>query len=132
MVKADVSLDLERRIGRVLVVEDDPGERARLISFLRKFGLYEISQAQNGREGLNYLGQGKYRVVFSDCSMPEIDGLQMLESMRERGDYTPVVYVTSTNPDDVVPFADMFGPYDLVSKIHMEQDLPKVIGKYLH
>ncbi len=67
--------------GRVLVVEDDAGQRRMLADFLRDLGL-EVAEAAHGREGLDHFQQGSFDLVISDLRMPEMDGQELLREVK--------------------------------------------------
>jgi CheY-like chemotaxis protein len=56
-----------------------------------------IDLARHGGEALQLLADQRYTGVFLDLMMPEIDGFQVLDQMKQRGDRTPVVVVTAVD-----------------------------------
>lgn len=56
-----------------------------------------IDLARDGGEALQLLAKQRYTAVFLDLMMPEVDGFQVLDQMRQRGDRTPVVVVTAVD-----------------------------------
>jgi CheY-like chemotaxis protein len=68
---------------RALVVEDDLAIRLLVSAVLRREG-FVVDPAVNGREALALLGDRTYAVIVLDLTMPEIDGVQLLESLRRR------------------------------------------------
>ena len=82
----------------VLVVDDDPDIGSALEMLLRYEG-FEVWTAQNGRQALARLDkeQGAGRradLVLTDVKMPEMDGLALLERLRERADPPAVVMIS--------------------------------------
>ena len=67
----------------VLVVDDSPMARKMLIRSLPPNWDIEISQAGNGLEALEAYRAGKVDVMFLDLTMPEMDGYQVLETLRK-------------------------------------------------
>jgi DNA-binding response OmpR family regulator len=78
---------------RVLVVDDDADIRGLLRELLERAG-YEVVEAANGREGLRTLYSASPDLVFLDVSMPELDGWQTLERIRDISD-VPVLMLTA-------------------------------------
>jgi DNA-binding response OmpR family regulator len=78
---------------RVLVVDDDADIRGLLRQLLERTG-YEVIEAANGREGLRSLYSSSPDLVLLDVSMPEFDGWQTLERIRDVSD-VPVVMLTA-------------------------------------
>jgi DNA-binding response OmpR family regulator len=94
-------------VTRVLIVEDEP----RLVSFLEK-GLrgngFTTSLARNGATALAIASDADFDLMILDLGLPDIDGLDVLRSLRERGDRLPVVILTAR--DEV---SDKVGGFDL-------------------
>ena len=84
---------------RILVVDDEPAVQSALS---RAFALedYDVSQAMDGRQALERLGEAPYEVVILDISMPHIDGLEVCRRLREGGDRTPVLMLTAREEVD--------------------------------
>lgn len=85
----------------VLVVDDSPMARKMLIRALPPEWDVEITQASGGQEALDFYRQGKVEVMFLDLNMPEIDGYQVLETIRHE-DMNCLVIVVSA---DIQPAA---------------------------
>ena len=85
----------------VLVVDDSPIARKMLIRALPTNWDIEITQATGGAEALAAYRAGNVEVMFLDLTMPEIDGYQVLETLR-REDMNCLVIVVSA---DVQPEA---------------------------
>jgi DNA-binding response OmpR family regulator len=81
------------RRARVLVVDDDADIRGLLKQLLERAG-YELAEAANGREALRAFYATSPDLVLLDVSMPEMDGWQTLERIRDLSD-VPVVMLTA-------------------------------------
>jgi DNA-binding response OmpR family regulator len=100
---------------RVLIIEDE----AKVASFISK-GLeeeaYEVEVVYNGRDGLDRLTADRYDIVLLDLMIPEISGLEVLKTIRERGVNTPVLIITAkSSKEDVVRGLDT-GSDDYLTK----------------
>ena len=69
----------------ILVVDDSGVMRSMIIKTLKLSGtdIGKIFQASNGLEGLEMLKQTKMDLILVDINMPVMDGMEMLEKMRE-------------------------------------------------
>lgn len=85
----------------VLVVDDSPMARKMLIRALPASWDVDIAQAGSGVEALAAYRSGQVDVMFLDLTMPEMDGYQVLETLR-REDLNCLVVVVSA---DVQPKA---------------------------
>lgn len=82
---------------RVLLAEDDEQVRRPLGRSLSGAG-YDVTTVENGQKALEQLRETPFDVIVSDIAMPEMDGIQLLRSIRERDVDVPVVLVTGA-PD---------------------------------
>ena len=79
--------------GHVLVVDDDADIRGLLRELLERQG-YQVTEAANGRDGLRALYASPPDVVLLDISMPELDGWETLERIRDVSE-VPVAMLTA-------------------------------------
>ena len=78
---------------RVLVIDDDGDIRRLVVELLERAG-HSVDQAENGRSGLRALHKTPPDLVVLDVSMPELDGWETLERIRDLGD-VPVLMLTA-------------------------------------
>jgi DNA-binding NtrC family response regulator len=79
---------------RILIVDDDPGQRSLLDSFLRGQG-FETVLAESGERALELLPSGKFSMMISDVRMPGLTGLETLQRARKIFPTLPVLLVTA-------------------------------------
>ena len=79
---------------RILIVDDDPGQRSLLDSFLRS-QKFETVLADSGRLALETLRAGKFDMMISDVRMPGLTGLETLRLARKEHATLPVLLVTA-------------------------------------
>jgi DNA-binding NtrC family response regulator len=79
---------------RILIVDDDPGQRSLLNSFLRTQG-FEPVTADSGQHALETLRTGKFDMMISDVRMPGLSGLETLRLARQEHAALPVLLVTA-------------------------------------
>ncbi len=80
----------------VLVVDDDEVQRDLLRKILEKDG-YAVSEAVNGREALERLGESTPGLILLDLMMPEMDGFEFVEALRHNEAWRsiPVLVITA-------------------------------------
>lgn len=78
----------------ILIVDDDPGQRSLLYSFLSQQG-FQITQAVSGEDALDRLIEKPYSMMISDVRMPGLSGLETLHRVREIHKDLPVLMVTA-------------------------------------
>jgi DNA-binding response OmpR family regulator len=81
------------RRSRILVVDDDSDIRGLLRELLARAG-YDVSEAESGKAGLRQFYSSPPDLVLLDVSMPELDGWQTLERIRDLSE-VPVVMLTA-------------------------------------
>ena len=79
---------------RLLIVDDDPGQRSLLNSFLQSQG-FETALADSGERALEILRTGKFAMMISDVRMPGLSGLETLRRARQEHATLPVLLVTA-------------------------------------
>jgi len=79
---------------RLLLVEDEPTLRQNLQEFLSS-AQYSVDAAADGKEGL-YLGrEHPYDVAIVDIGLPEIDGIELIKTLRDEGIAFPIIILTA-------------------------------------
>jgi len=111
---------------RVLVIEDEADLRRLLRMVLERAG-YEVVDAPNGKSGLRCFHEQRPDVVVLDVGLPDLDGWQVLERLREMSD-VPVLILTArsleaekvrglhSGADDYV--TKPFGREELAARVH--------------
>ncbi len=79
---------------RILIIEDEDSIADFLVRGLREEG-YTVERAADGEEGWHYLKSGSWDVVVLDWWLPGSDGLSLLQRFRQRGQDTPVLFLTA-------------------------------------
>ena len=106
---------IENRERRILVVDDDPDARKIVYEALRTQG-YQVFESTSGRDGLRAIDSIYPHMVLLDVNMPDLDGVATLRRLRQRDDYTSVVFVSGqSTTEDVIRGLDA-GADDYVCK----------------
>ena len=99
---------------KILVVDDEPPIRKLLRMGLSTQG-YEILEAPNGKTALELLSQ-KPDLVILDLGLPDIQGLELLRTMRARSESVPIVVLSSRGDEAGKVEALDLGADDYVTK----------------
>jgi len=99
----------------VLIIDDDPTFCLMLKSFLSKKD-FTTETAFSGTEALTQVRNNNFDVVLSDFRLPDTDGLELLENIREIKPGTPVIIMTSYADIRIAVKAMKIGAYEYVTK----------------
>lgn len=108
---------VEKRAGRILVVDDEPHIRRILTALLGMEG-FQVKLARDGDQGLTVWATGHFDLVILDLVMPGASGLEVLSRIRsdpERGS-TPVIILTAKGQDTDREAALAGGADDFLTK----------------
>jgi two-component system OmpR family response regulator len=83
----------------ILLIEDDTEAAKFLVKGLRESG-YSVDHAADGREGLFRATEGQFDLVVTDRMLPHIDGLAIIQLMRQKGIATPVLVLSALGTVD--------------------------------
>ena len=113
-------MDTNNKLGRILMVEDDPKDVELTLSALEEYNLAnEVVVTRDGQQALDYLYcRGEYKtrsggnpaVMLLDLKLPKVDGLEVLKQIKSDGELRmiPVVVLTSSKEEK-----DMVASYKL-------------------
>jgi len=118
---------------KVLIVDDSPVMRKIVTRGLRQAGFtgHTIEEAGNGKEGLEKVQSFEPDLILSDWNMPEMSGIEFLETLREQGCRIPFCFVTSEASEEMRSRAISSGAEGLVTKPFTPDALQKQLGKFL-
>jgi two-component system response regulator HydG len=100
---------------RILIIDDDPTFCTMLKGFLTKKE-FDVAAVFSATEGLNQVQKNKFDVVLSDYRLPDIDGLDLLQSIRDENPALPVVIMTSYADIRIAVQAMKMGAFEYVTK----------------
>ncbi|MGE4277752.1 MAG: response regulator transcription factor [Lawsonibacter sp.] len=111
---------------RLLIAEDELDLAEALTVFFEK-NQYTVDAVHDGADAYDYASTGAYDAVILDVMMPKLDGIQVLQRLREEGISTPVMMLTAkaekddrivgfdSGADDYLP--KPFSPDELLSRV---------------
>lgn len=87
---------------KILAVDDSPSMRS-MISFTLKRAGYESYAADDGVTGLEAAQNGDYDLVITDINMPNMDGITLIEHLRQLDNYKhkPILVLTTESGNDI-------------------------------
>ncbi len=116
--------------GQVLVAEDSRANRILSRLLLERLGL-EVTTAENGEEALNKALTQPFDLIFMDIQMPNMDGYQVVETLRRKAVTIPIVALTAHTTDRDREKCIAAGCNDCLSKPINRKELVEILTKYL-
>ncbi|MCC2640432.1 MAG: putative Response regulator, CheY-like [Nitrospira sp.] len=111
---------------QILVVDDDVMARELLVRFLSLRG-YRVRSARDGREALHLIEESAPDLLILDLAMPEMDGVDVLRTLREREYAGRIIILSGHQNDALLTEAWKFGPQEVLDKpIDLERALMAV------
>ena len=114
---------------RVALADDQALVRAGLRALLQQQGIVVVFEAEDGADLLLKLTQQPVDVVLSDIRMPGTDGIEALLQLRERGDTTPVLLLTTFDDSNLLLRATDAGAQGFLLKDAAPEDLREAIAR---
>jgi CheY-like chemotaxis protein/anti-sigma regulatory factor (Ser/Thr protein kinase) len=117
-------------VAEVLVVEDSPDQAVFVTALLEKAG-HTTRVADRGTKALEHIERARPDLVITDLVMPEMNGLELVEAIRERSPDLPVVLVTAFGSGEIAVEALKKGAASYVPKERLVDDLLTTIENLL-
>lgn len=120
---------------RIMIVDDEPLIREWLTMCLESLGFskHMIDQASNGEEALHLLDLHTYDFIFTDITMPKIDGISLIRSIRQRDSRVQLVILTCHDNFSFARAAVKYNVHEYLMKNELcRQDIENIINSSLH
>ncbi len=101
---------------RMLIVDDDVLTRETLKAMLVRLGVGDVKEASHGKEALRVLENQVVDVLLTDIHMPVMDGMELLERVKERWTTVPVLVITGYPTIEIAVDAMKRGASDFIVK----------------
>ena len=100
---------------KVLLLEDDLLFAETLIDLLEEEE-YEVVHTPNGQVALDEIYKSKFDIYLLDINVPLIDGITLLEELRQADDKTPTIFLTSHKDKEILKKSFLSGADDYLRK----------------
>ncbi len=117
-------------MSKVLLVDDSMFTRSMLKKLVKEMG-HEVVEAVNGREGLDAITREEPDIVITDLLMPELDGIGLLEGVKEKNIDIPVIVLSANVQDTVREQCIGLGAVEFFNKPPNKEELQKYLEKCL-
>ncbi|MFC5270187.1 response regulator [Adhaeribacter terreus] len=104
----------------ILIIDDDDVDRLTIKRSLKTAGISaETTVADSGNAGLAHIKTKSFDCIFIDFKLPDMDGLELLQKIRETDADVPVLLVTSYGDERIATKAIQLGAADYISKTQL-------------
>lgn len=100
---------------KIIVAEDDMDQRLLISKTLTNEG-YSVKAVSNGKEVLDEMKHDFYDLIVSDIMMPVMDGYELVRTLRDAGNTTPVMMITARDAFDDMRHGFLSGTDDYMIK----------------
>lgn len=115
---------------KVLVVDDEPKHRKGLANVIRKYRPdYEVLEARDGLEALSVITSTNVDILITDIRMPNMDGLQLIESMGDRIKSTKVIILSVYGYFEYAQKAISLGAFEYILKPFEESSVDDILKR---
>ncbi len=117
---------------KILAVDDSQSMR-QMVGYVLKSAGYEVVEAEDGQEALEWAEKNLVDLVLTDVNMPRMDGITLVGKLRELSDYqyVPILVLTTESGDDKKMAGKKAGATGWIVKPFDPQKLLKAIERVL-
>lgn len=101
--------------GQILVVDDEPTICAMLAKRLSVQG-FDVRTAHSGTQALASIEKSRPRLMLLDMYMPEMSGIEVIRTLRGRGDVLPIIVLTASRDQALLDECLKLGSFDVMNK----------------
>lgn len=114
----------------LLLIDDALVSRMMLKKILKPLG-HKLIEASTGTEGLALMAQENPACIFLDLLMPDMDGVELLETLKNQGNQTPVIVVTANIQEAVRQQCLALGAQGFLSKPPKQAEISALLQHLL-
>lgn len=118
----------ENRPLDLLLVDDDAELRSDMARYFTRCG-YNVSECSEGNQALSFADQREFDVMIVDMAMPVMNGIELLEKLKERGNEAEVVMLTGQGTIETAVEAMKLGAREFLTKPVSLKELDHLVQK---
>ena len=116
---------------KVLIVDDEKWVREVFRDFCELTDVFQVDLARSGEEAIEKVRDNKYDLITIDLIMPEMSGLEALQTIKEVSPKVPVMVITGNATDKLVNEAGVLGACRVMYKPILLDDFIKELASTL-
>lgn len=119
---------------RVLLVDDSPLARKHIKRSLNNLGVVDITEAENGLEGIDLLNEIIVDLIITDYNMPEMDGKEFVDYVREQSTQrtVPILMVTSETDSSRLAMVEDAGVSAICDKPFDQNNIRDLLARIIN
>ena len=116
---------------KILIVDDDDEILASLKDILEDNG-FTVITAHNGKEGIKKYESEKPRLIITDITMPDMEGIELIRTLSKKGDKVPIIVMSGhVVGRQFLQAALRFGAVDKLTKPFTIKQLLEKVNRFL-
>jgi len=118
-------------MSRIIVVDDAHTDRVLISGLLKREMECDVQAAENGEAALDYIDAERPDIVLTDLQMPGMDGLELLQAIKDEYPMIPVVLMTAQGSENIAANAMKAGATSYVPKRRLAEDLGRTVKRII-
>lgn len=102
-------------MSKILIIDDERAIRRALREIL-EFEKFDVDEAEDGKQGLEKAVSDEYDIIFCDIKMPNMDGMEVLDALKDAAVESPVIMISGHGTIDTAVQAIKKGAFDFIEK----------------
>jgi DNA-binding NtrC family response regulator len=104
-------------MSKILIIEDEAAIRRVLSKIISEENRsYDVTEAEDGLEGLELVSKMDYDLILCDIKMPKMDGVEVLQKMKSMAPEIPIIMISGHGDLDIAVQTMRMGAFDYISK----------------
>ncbi|MBC9813778.1 sigma-54-dependent Fis family transcriptional regulator [Crocinitomicaceae bacterium CZZ-1] len=102
-------------MSKILIIDDERAIRRALREIL-EFEKFDVDEAEDGKQGVEKAVSEEYAIIFCDIKMPNMDGMEVLDALKDAAVESPVIMISGHGTIDTAVQAIKKGAFDFIEK----------------
>jgi len=115
---------------KVLVVEDEPVMRERLVAMLCKAGATKVRECEDAASARAAFDDSEYHIILLDLGLPDGNGHELMASFKKQREHQHIVLVTADDSIESIQRAISAGANGYVVKPYSQEKIYDVVNNY--
>ncbi len=116
---------------KLLIVDDEPDMLKLLSMIIVEKTPYEVTTTNNPLEALEFAKKGGFDLVISDLKMPGLDGIELIEAVKNIDEDIPIIIITAYGTVESAMEAIQKGGFDFITKPFRKEQILFTIDRAL-